>query len=314
VDDAPPLGRDTNESSRVAVVREPPIVSIVTPSFNAARFLPETIESVLGQDYPRIEYLVMDGGSRDGTVELLQRYEGRLRWVSEPDGGQAEAINRGFELTSGELFAFLNADDTYLSGAVGRAVEHLMAHREAGMIYGEAWYVDEFGERIERYPTLPFDHDQLARSCFVCQPAAFMRRAALADAGLFNTDYDIALDYELWMRMAKLFPIVHVGDYLATARMHRANKSVSRKGELLREAIRANNEQRGYVPFGWVLGYSCYLLTRRDDFFNAARPGPLSYALSLGLGAWYNPRQLRRYWRDWARPREAARHLVEHLR
>ena len=109
-----------------------PLVSIVTPTFNMARFLPETIESVLSQDYPRIEYIVMDGGSTDGTVDLLRRYEGRLRWISGRDEGQADAVNKGFRLCSGEIFTFLNADDVYYPGAVNAAVRAFDEHSRGG--------------------------------------------------------------------------------------------------------------------------------------------------------------------------------------
>src|SRR5687768_1254630 len=133
-----------------------PLVSIVTPCLNMGRFLEETIRSVLDQDYSRIEYLVMDGGSTDQTLEILERYRDRLRFMSSPDAGQAAAINRGFDLTSGEIFAFLNADDTYLPGAVAAAVQGFLRHPQAGVIYGDAWHVAGDGSRLAAYPVEPF--------------------------------------------------------------------------------------------------------------------------------------------------------------
>src|SRR5688500_6712732 len=118
--------------------RPEPLVSIVTPSFNHARFIEATIESVLSQDYPRIDYLVMDGGSTDGTLDVLRRFEGRLRWVSGPDGGQAAAINDGFRCTSGEILAWLNSDDLYEPGAVSAAVRAFEERPHAGLVYGDA--------------------------------------------------------------------------------------------------------------------------------------------------------------------------------
>ena len=114
-------------------MRSRPLVSIVTPSYNAARYIEQTILSVLSQDYANIEYLVMDGGSADGTVEILKRYEGRLRYVSAPDGGPADAINRGFRASRGAIFAWLNADDTYLAGAVSAAVAHFHSQPDHGV-------------------------------------------------------------------------------------------------------------------------------------------------------------------------------------
>ena len=119
-----------------------PLVSIVTPSFNQARFIRETIESVLAQDYPRIEYIVVDGGSTDGTIDILRGYDGRLIWSAERDRGQADAINKGFRRARGEILAWLNSDDTYLPGAVSAAVSHLVQHRDCAMVYGDGFLID----------------------------------------------------------------------------------------------------------------------------------------------------------------------------
>ena len=124
-----------------------PLVSIVTPSFNQARFLRETIESVLNQNYPRIEYIVVDGGSNDGSQEILASYgESISSWMSEPDSGQTDALNKGFSMARGEIFAWLNSDDTYLPNAVSAAVQYLQDHPEIGMMYGKAFYMDEDGQ------------------------------------------------------------------------------------------------------------------------------------------------------------------------
>ena len=134
-----------------------PLVTIVTPSYNTARYLPETIASVLSQDYSRIEYIVVDGGSTDETLALLENYRGRLRFITGKDKGPSDAIHRGFSQAKGEILAWINADDTYLPGAVRTGVEFLEAHTEIDVVYGEGYWVDENGGRIDRYPTLPFD-------------------------------------------------------------------------------------------------------------------------------------------------------------
>ena len=122
-----------------------PLVTVVTPSYNQARFIRETIESVLKQDYPRIEYLVIDGGSTDESVSILREYSDHLRWVSEPDRGQAHAINKGWRQARGCILAYLNADDLYMPGAVAQAVAALVAHPEAAAVYGEGYHVDKEG-------------------------------------------------------------------------------------------------------------------------------------------------------------------------
>ena len=158
-----------------------PLVSIVTPSYNMARFLEEAIQSVLSQDYPNIEYIVIDGGSADATLDILRRYEGRLRYVSEPDRGQTDAINKGFRLSRGSVFAFLCADDAYLPGAVSTAVRHMLANSGHAGIYGEGYLIDENGTNLGRYPTRKRSPPELLKAeCFICQPAAFLWRDAVS--------------------------------------------------------------------------------------------------------------------------------------
>src|SRR5258707_639255 len=139
-----------------------PLVTIVTPCLNAERFLEQTILSVLEQDYPRIEYIVVDGGSTDGTLEILRKYERSLHWESAPDRGTADAVNRGFAHGSGEILGFLNADDVYRPRAVSTAMRHLQESSEAG-VYGDAWWIDENGELIAPYPVRDYDRGLLER-------------------------------------------------------------------------------------------------------------------------------------------------------
>lgn len=141
-----------------------PLVSIVTPSFNQAAYLESSIRSVLDQDYRPLEYIVIDGGSSDGSRGILERYADRLAWwVSEPDAGQTEAINKGFARSKGSILAWLNSDDVYVPGAVREAVEYLTAHPEAGMVYGDADYIDAAARRLGRFPAAPTDYRRLRR-------------------------------------------------------------------------------------------------------------------------------------------------------
>src|SRR4030067_2556851 len=126
-----------------------PLVSIVTPSYNQAEFLEKTILSVINQDYPRLEYFVMDGGSTDGSLEIIKRFEHRItNWISEPDRGQSDAINKGWSMASGDIFAWLNSDDMYAPGAVQAAVQAFRENPEAGMVYGDAILVDRDGNEL----------------------------------------------------------------------------------------------------------------------------------------------------------------------
>src|SRR5215212_477191 len=180
-----------------------PLVTIVTPSLNQRQFIEATIRSVLDQDYPTIEYLVMDGGSTDGTLDILRRYEDRLTWVSMPDGGQAEAINRGWRRGRGEVLAWLNSDDIYLPGAVSAAVACLRAHPQVAGVYGDCDYIDEHGRTIDTHPTTPFDYATMLQTARapIPQPATFLRQVAVESVNYLDARLTMLLDFDLWIRL-----------------------------------------------------------------------------------------------------------------
>lgn len=216
-----------------------PLVSIVTPSFNQARYLEQTIRSVLEQDYPNMEYIVVDGASADGSVEIIHKYIDRLAWwVSEKDSGQAEAINKGLSRARGEIVAWLNSDDFYLPGAVSKAVKSLEENRDVVMLYGNMLAVDENGETINilRYEQL--DLQGLVSFQIIGQPAVFFRRDALERAGGLDPGYHFLLDHHLWLRIATQGKILHLEEILAAARYHAEAKNRARAAEFGHEAFR----------------------------------------------------------------------------
>jgi glycosyltransferase involved in cell wall biosynthesis len=275
-----------------------PVVSIVTPSLNMGVFIEETISSVLDQDYPHVQYLVLDGGSTDGTLEILKRYEGRLTYVSESDSGQADAVNKGFQRTQGSIFTFLNADDTLLPGAITAVVEAFSRHPDAGVVYGNAWHLDEDGTRIAPYPVEEYDASRLSRRCFICQPAAFIRRDAFAEAGMLDASLHYALDYDFWIRLARLYPMKKIEPFLATSRIHRNSKTVGQMRPAMQETIRTLQRHYGYVPCNWLYGYCHHMLTGQCLAYEAPKLSALSASLAIALGARYNWRSPARYWRD----------------
>jgi glycosyltransferase involved in cell wall biosynthesis len=262
------------------------------------RFLPETIESVLSQDYPRIQYVVMDGGSTDNTVDILRGHGSRIEWVSERDEGQSDAVNKGFQRARGEIFTFLNADDIYYPGAVRAAVEAFAARPDAGVVYGNAWYTRENGSHIKRYPVQAFDYDLLGHLCFICQPASFLRSKVWAEMGGLDTRLHLTLDYDLWLRIAERYPLVYVDRDFATSRMYLDNKSLGRRREQFREIVKITSKHRGYVPLNWLYGYAGYLLDGKDDFYNPSLPSVKKYLLTLGMGIWFNPLRPHRFLRE----------------
>ena len=225
--------------------RDLPLVSIVTPSLNQGQFIEETIRSVLDQDYPNIEHIVVDGGSTDGTLEVLGRYP-HLNWVSEPDRGQADAVNKGFRMANGDVFGWLNADDVYLPGAVATAVAALRK-TGAGLVHGAWKQIDEHGASIrERIAPVQFDLDkQLNDRNAVCQPGAFFTREAFESVGGLDPSYRYAMDYELWLKLGALVPVTHVDGVLGAYRLHPASKTVAEKHGFWAETVRASRAHGG---------------------------------------------------------------------
>lgn len=237
-----------------------PLVSIITPSLNQGRFIRDTIESVLSQDYPRLEYLVMDGGSTDETLDILRDYGDRLTWRSGPDGGQADAVNTGVRLAKGEIIGWLNSDDTYQPGAVTAAVEHLIAHPETAVVYGDAYYIDERGEVIGTYPTEDFDLNRLAEACLICQPAAFMRRSAIDAVGMLDPTLHYCMDYDLWIRLGRDFHIDRINSFLANSRRYLETKSFAHREQLFQEIYTVLRRSFGRVSPHWKVCRTYYRL------------------------------------------------------
>jgi len=275
------------------------------------RYLRRTIESVLSQDYPRIEYIVMDGGSTDGTHEILASYGDRLKYFSELDKGPSDAVHKGFRHAHGEIFAWLGADDVYLPGAVRVGVEALMARPEIDVVYGEGQWIDEHGAVISRYPTLPFDPRILERDCFICQPASFFRAAAYRRCEL-DPDVNMSFDYDLWIRMVKQgIRFQMIPQYLAGSRMHDGGKTLNERDTVFQASMGLLQRHYGFVPFSWVFGYTAFRNDGRDQFFQPVKYSLRNYLASLPAGLRLNPGKRAKYLRDWlgAPLRELKRRL-----
>lgn len=242
-----------------------PLVSIITPSYNQGIFIRETIDSVLKQSYPNIEYVIIDGGSTDNTIEILKEYGSKIKWISEKDNGQADAINKGIALTQGKFIGWLNSDDTYLDDAIYKLVSFMVENEDVDMVYGEGWYVDKNGNITERYLTEEFSKERLGEQCIICQPTALFSRKIVEEVGMLDAEYQLGMDYELWLRIANKGKVVHILDYVATSRMYDENKTLSRKKEAYVEACKAVKKNYGYVPASWTRGYAFYLCKEKKN-------------------------------------------------
>ena len=237
-----------------------PLVSIITPSLNQGRFIRDTIESVIGQDYPRLEHIIMDGGSTDGTIDILRSYGDRVTWRSAPDLGQADAVNHGFRLARGDILGWLNSDDTYQPGAVRAAVQHLLAHPDTAVVYGDAYYIDHHNAVVGTYPTEDFDSDRLAEACVICQPTAFIRRAALDAVGLLDPTLHYCMDYDLWIRLSRHFHIDRIRHFLANSRRYPETKSFTRRDQFFDEIYAVVGKSFGRIPPHWRVCRTYYRL------------------------------------------------------
>lgn len=216
-----------------------PLVTIVTPSYNQAQFLEKTMRSVLEQDYPNIEYLVIDGGSTDGSVELIRKYADRLAWwVSEKDAGQAEAINKGFSRAKGEFVAWINSDDYYMPGAIAEAVKRLMAHPQVGFVFGNVRVVDKDEKILNHLSYGDWNITDLMSFRIIGQPGVFMRRSVLEKAGYLDQSYHLLLDHQLWIRLALVTGMKYVPSLWASAHYHEDCKNLAMAAEFGKEAMR----------------------------------------------------------------------------
>ena len=215
----------------------------------------------MSQDYPLIEYIIVDGGSTDGSVEIIKKYEDRLAWwVSERDMGQTDAINKGFSRAKGNVLAWLNSDDTYEPGAISAAVEYLKLHPEVGMVYGDANFIDEKGGIIGKFPSRQTDYKRLQRGyVHVAQQSSFFRADLWREVGPLDPSFYFAMDYDLWVRFARIAPIVYTPKLWANFRLHGDAKTISADDRCWPEMLKVHRRDGG----SWFsLIYAKYFIRR----------------------------------------------------
>jgi glycosyltransferase involved in cell wall biosynthesis len=216
-----------------------PSISIVTPTLNQGVFICQAVDSVLSQNYPALDYRVRDGGSTDGTLEILASYGSRLAWRSSPDRGQTDAINRGWAESSGEILAWINSDDFYLPGALAQVGQYFAEHPEIDWLYGDCLLVNRDGNETGRYPARDFDYLTLVREThnYIPQPAAFIRRRVYEALGPLDEDLHFVMDFDYWLRAGMRNRAGYLAAPLAALRLHDSAKSVAQLARFARELV-----------------------------------------------------------------------------
>lgn len=257
-------------------------ISVVIPSFQHAHFIEETLRSVLEQDFPadRLEVIVQDGGSTDGTVEILQRYSERITWTSGPDGGQSAAINTGLQKSAGDILCYLNSDDLLAAGTLQAVADYFETNPEVDLLYGKADIIDTSGVKIDTYPVEPWSYARLQETCFISQPAAFWRRRVHDRIGWFNESLHFSMDYDFWLRIGASGKVVYLPQLFALARRHGDAKTVKLRAASFEEAFKLILQHRGRpAPRRWILALA---QARAEKHLANRRLHPLAWARFVG--------------------------------
>ena len=241
-------------------------ISIVTPSYNQGAFIERTMQSVASQatEGLEIEHVIFDGGSTDNTVQILQRTKLRICWVSKKDKGQADAVNQAIRATDGEIIGWLNSDDIYYPRAIERVAAYFNSHPEVDVLYGMADHIDLKDHAFEDYPTSPWNFDKLKESCFICQPALFLRRRVVEEHGLLDQSLNYCMDYEYWLRLGiNGACFAYLEEKLAGSRLYAENKTLASAEAVHIEINNMLKKLLGKVPDKWLFNYAHTVLRLR---------------------------------------------------
>ena len=272
-----------------------PRISIVTPSYNQGQYIEETIRSVLLQDYPNLEYIVIDGGSTDSTLEILKKYERFITWISEPDDGQTDAINKGLKRSSGEIVAYLNSDDLYEPGTLKRIAELFFRHPPISMIYGDITHIDENSRVFEHHKTGEVNLEKylMAGEFYLPQPSVFFRKDVIDSIGYFDQTLHLAMDYDYWLKILLKFKTGYIPETFSRARIYPSAKSSALDYRYFDEMLSIYTRLFANKPelerfrknvFGYVYFSGALTFLRRKYFCKAAK----NFKIALK----YDPRYL----------------------
>ncbi|WP_082827187.1 glycosyltransferase family 2 protein [Rhodanobacter thiooxydans] len=240
-------------------------VSVITPSFNQGQFIERTLRSVSDQEVPALEHVVFDGGSSDETTTILASFGHGIRWVSEPDRGQSDAVNKGIRATDGDIVGWLNSDDVYYPGALARVVDFFEANPDVDVVYGMADHIGVDDVAFEAYPTESWNSVRLRDTCFICQPALFFRRQVVTAHGLLDESLQYCMDYEYWLRLVRGGArFAYLPEKLAGSRLYPQNKTMSNPVAVHKE-INGMLRRYGPVPDAWLFNYAYVVVRSKID-------------------------------------------------
>lgn len=239
----------------------PSQISIVMPSYQQGSYLTQAIRSVLDQEFTHLELWVQDAGSVDETLPILKgisQTDSRLHWSSEPDQGQAHAVNKGFRRTTAPIIGWLNSDDVLYPGALGAVIRYFNQNPEVDVVYGEGDHIDPQGRFLERHPTEAWDPARLTESVIMAQPSVFFRRSVVERWGGLNESLHYCMDYEYWIRLSqKGASFLYIPWVLSGTRMHDGAKTLRHRQAMHAEINDMLRRHLGQVPERWLLNYAC---------------------------------------------------------
>lgn len=257
-------------------------VSVITPSFNQGQFIERTLASVASQGGAEIEHVVFDGGSTDNTVEVLKGFIPPVRWVSEKDQGQTDAVNKGIRATDGEIIGWLNSDDIYYPDAITRVVRYFQDHPDVDIVYGKADHIDIDDIPFEEYPTEKWDFERLKYHCFLCQPAVFFRRRVVEQNGLLDEALNYCMDYGYWIRLALAgVRFGYLESKLAGSRIYPENKTMGSRTKVHREINDMFRNLIGTVPDKWLFNYAHTVVEQKLNRITQ----PRRFCIAVGVRA-----------------------------
>lgn len=272
-------------------------ISVITPSYQQGEFIERTIQSVLSQDCgdAQLDYVVMDGGSKDQTVDILKRYAHQLTWQSERDNGQTHAVNKGLQTTSGDIIGWLNSDDIYYPDTIKKVCAYFAEHPDVDVLYGNANFIDKDDKVLSLYPTESWDITRFTSRCFISQPATFFRRRTVINHGYLDEQLHYCMDYEYWLRLGlQGARFAYLPDILAATRIYAETKTSSGYLQANLEAISMVTKHLGYVPAEWVVS-NCGARVKAKYGFSYPEP---QFILAVWLNLWDTTGQ---YYKGWPR-------------